>query len=120
MAARNGQAGVVRHLFDTLTECPKNTPWDSSLPKNLAYDEIPAKWQVYEDGVVHTAIEGTNPIEIFKVFFDYGMSPDYGLGRAGSILVNALSFPVLANFCLKEVTRIIPTVEALLANRASC
>jgi ankyrin repeat protein len=102
VAARNGQAGVVRYLFDTLTECPNNTPWDPSLPKNLAYDEIPAEWQVYEDGVVHTAIEGTNPIEIFQVFFDYGMSPDYGLGRDGSILVNALSSPQLGNFLLER------------------
>lgn len=102
MAAKNGQPGVVRCLFDTLTECSKAEPWDPSLPNNLAQNDIPAKWQVYEDGVVYAAIEGRNPIEVFQVFFDYGMSPDYGLGRAGCILAVAISSAHFSKFLLQR------------------
>jgi len=37
--------------------------------------------RISEDGIIFAAIGGTNPIKVFEVFFDYGMSADHNLER---------------------------------------
>jgi ankyrin repeat protein len=91
VAAKHGQAEVVRYLFDTLPECRHQNPWTPTLPNGINWVEIPQQWSIYEDGVIFAAIEGTNPIKVFEVFFDYGMSADYNLERAISPLACAIS-----------------------------
>ncbi|KPM35163.1 hypothetical protein AK830_g11415 [Neonectria ditissima] len=91
-AAREGQADCLRFLFDHLPGCAR-TPnkWDPPLPEGLTYTDIPKKWRIYDDGVIHEAIAGQNPVGIFEVFFDYEMSPDISLERAGSPLAQAVA-----------------------------
>lgn len=104
IAARDGQAEVVRYLFDTLLECRLRKPWSPAIPEGInSWNDIPRKWRIGEDFVIFNAIEGTDPIAIFQVFFDYGMSPNYNLERMISPL--ALAIPnrlELAKFLLEK------------------
>ncbi|KID96714.1 ankyrin repeat protein, partial [Metarhizium majus ARSEF 297] len=92
-AARQGQAECTRFLFERLPGClaRPNKRWDPLLPDGYSYADIPDKWHVYEDGVIHEAIGGKDPVGLFRVFFDYGMNPNVGLGYAGSPLAQAVS-----------------------------
>jgi hypothetical protein len=91
VAAKNGQAEVVRHLFDSLPECRHRKPWTPALPDGINWGDIPQQWSICEDGVIFAAIEGTNAIKVFEVFFDYGMSADHILDHATSPLACAIS-----------------------------
>jgi hypothetical protein len=82
VAAKNGQAEVVRYLFDSLPEFRHQQPWTPALPNGINWNDVPQQWRIYEDEVILAAIGGTNPIKVFEVFFDYGMSVDYNLELA--------------------------------------
>ena len=89
-AAKNGQAEVIRYLFDTIPECRHRNPWTPRLPEGVSWNSVPRKWRIYEDGVIISAIEGTDPIKVFEVFFKYGMSANHNLDRAISPLAFAI------------------------------
>ncbi|EFY96263.2 ankyrin repeat protein [Metarhizium robertsii] len=92
-AAKQGQAECIRFLFERLPGCVArpNKRWDPPLPDGYSCTDIPDKWHVYEDGVIHEAIGGKDPVGLFRVFFNYGMNPNVGLGYAGSPLAQAVS-----------------------------
>lgn len=93
IAAKSGQAGVLHHLFDSLPECRHRRPWLPNLPDRVNWDEVPQKWEPELDGVAaHAAIEGADPIKLFEVFFDYGMSVKHHLERAISLLACAIGY----------------------------
>ncbi|KAH8648737.1 hypothetical protein BGZ60DRAFT_437537 [Tricladium varicosporioides] len=103
VAAKDGQAEAVRYLFDSLPECRHRSPWAPNLPNGITWDDIPQQWSIGEDGVTFAAIDGTNPVKVFEVFFDYGMSVDHDLGRAISPLACAISSRYeLAKFLLQK------------------
>lgn len=90
-AAQNGQAEAIRLLFDSLpSQTPPHHPWDPKLPAGVFLPQIPNKWRIYENSVVISALEGSDPLAVFRIFFDYGMKPDYNLERAG----NTTSFAI--------------------------
>ncbi|EFY92561.1 hypothetical protein J3459_015274 [Metarhizium acridum] len=97
-AAKQGQAESTRFLFQHLPGClaRPDKRWDPLLPDGYTYNDIPDKWHVYEDGVIHEAIGGKDPVGLFRVFFDFGMDPNIGLGVAGSPLAQAVSSNQLA------------------------
>ena len=85
-AAKNGRAEAIRLVFDLLPKDSRRPshPWDPSMPAGVYYDQIPQKWRVYEHGVIHEALEGSDALSVFKLFFEYDMEPDYDLERAGN------------------------------------
>lgn len=92
-AAKNGQAEAIRLIFDSILQIsqpPYHHPWDPKMPAGVFVPQISEKWRIYEEGVVISALEGSNPVAVFKLFFEYGMEPDYNLDRAG----NATSFAI--------------------------
>ncbi|TWU73842.1 hypothetical protein ED733_005294 [Metarhizium rileyi] len=92
-AAKQGQAECIRFLLQHLPGCAARPDrrWEPLLPEGSAYGDIPRKWRVYEDGVIHEAIQGKDPVAVFSVFLDLGMNPNVGLGVAGSPLAQAVS-----------------------------
>jgi ankyrin repeat protein len=69
----------------------------------MTWNSVPRKWRIYEDGVILDAIEGKDPIKIFEVFFDYGMSANYNLDRAISPLARAIGRKIdFAHFLLRK------------------
>ena len=82
-AARNGQAGALRMAYESLpTNSRCRHPWDTMMLRGVDFDKVPDKWSIYEDDIIKWAIEGnSNPVDIFKVFFEYGMEVDHSLGR---------------------------------------
>ena len=85
-AAKYGQTEAVRLIWELL---PKDSrfsqhPWEPKVPVPLdvRLHQKPRKWRIYEDGIIHEALEGSDPLGIFKVFFEYGMKPDHNLDRA--------------------------------------
>ena len=93
-AARNGQAEAIRLISDSIPEIfqpPKYHLWDPKLPAGVFPSQIPKKWRTYEDGVVISALEGSDALAVFKLFFEYGMKPDYNLDRAGNTTSFAIS-----------------------------
>ena len=83
---------MVRYLFDSLPDCRRQRPWAPTFPNGINWNNIPQQWRIYPDGVIFDAIEGTNPIKVFEVFFDYGMSADHNLERAISPLACAIQY----------------------------
>ena len=93
VAAKNGQVEAIRLVFDSL---PKNSgrpsyPWDPETPPGVFFASIPDKWKVYEFCIVHAALEGSNPLGVFKLFFEYGMEPDFNLERAINTTARAIA-----------------------------
>ena len=41
--------------------------------------------------MIHCALEGSNSLEVFRVFLEYGMTPDYNLDRAISPFARAVA-----------------------------
>lgn len=80
---------MVRYLFDSLPECRHRRPW---TPNGINWNDPPQQWKISEDGIIFAAIEGTNRIKVFEVFFDYGMSADHNLERAISPLACAIQY----------------------------
>lgn len=83
-AAKHGQAEALRLVYDLL---PRNSsipqhPWEPNVPGGVRLDQILSKWRIYEDDIIHSALEGSNPLGIFKLFAEYGMKPDHNLDRA--------------------------------------
>lgn len=92
VAAKQGQANCIRFLLDRLPGCRGQAkPWEPRLIEGLDLRSIPAKWRIYEDGVIHEAISGKDPIGVFKVLLEYGLSPDVNLDRAVSPLAQAVA-----------------------------
>lgn len=94
-AARNGQAEIVRLIWSLLpydTRAPQQ-PWNPNIPKGVKFDAIPKKWRICQDGVIYEALESSEPLDVFKVFFDFGMRPDHNLERVG----NTTSFAIAYN-----------------------
>ena len=84
VAAKNGQAQAIRVVFDSLpkySERPRY-PWDPDFPPGVFLAQIPEKWTVYEFMVIFSALEGSDPLAVFKLFFEYGMKADHNLERA--------------------------------------
>ena len=83
-AAKNGHVEVIRLVFESLPKDPQRPhhPWDPPTPADVFFSQIPKKWKIYENSVVFEALVGSDPLSIFKVFFEYGMAPDYNLERA--------------------------------------
>ena len=52
------------------------------MPAGVFFGQIPQKWRIHENGVVFAALEGSDALSVFKLFFDYGMEADYNLERA--------------------------------------
>ena len=102
-AAKNGQASIVRYLFSKHPDCRKRKPWEAGLPDGMCWNDMPAKWSVVDDYAVYAAIQGSDPINVFQVFLDFGISVDYHLDRGVSPLAIALfiSFE-LASFLLQK------------------
>lgn len=92
IAAKHGQAEAVRLIWELL---PKDSrfsqyPWEPKVPGGVRFDQIPQKWRIYEDGIIHSALEGSDPLGFFKVFFEYGMKPDHNLDRAINTTARAI------------------------------
>jgi hypothetical protein len=88
----------VRYLFDSLPECRQRNPWNPHLPDAFLAkgsfswdDDIPREWRNHEDGVIHSALGGTNSVAIFEVFLEYGMSADQYMERVECPLASAVS-----------------------------
>lgn len=92
-AAKNGRVGAIRLVFDSLPKTSQRPqyPWDPLMPAGVYFTQIPKKWGVYENGVVFSALEGSDPLSVFKLFFEYGMEPDYNLERACNATAVAIS-----------------------------
>ena len=91
-AAKNGHAGVIRQVFESLPKSSGHArhPWDPAIPAGIYTSQIPKKWRIYEDGVIISALEGTDPLPVFKLFLEYGMEPDHNLDRA----INTTAFAI--------------------------
>ena len=83
-AAKHGQADAVRLIFDSLPADDQRPhhPWEPNIPKSMGFNQIPDQWRIYEYGVILEALEGSDPLSVFKVFFEYGMQPDHNLDLA--------------------------------------
>ncbi|KAM3547848.1 hypothetical protein MY1884_009415 [Beauveria asiatica] len=92
-AAKEGQAECTRFLFQHLPGCiaRPDKRWDPCLPEGVAYRDIPDKWRIYENGVIHEALDGKDPVKLFRVFLDFGMDPNISLDIAGSPLAQAIA-----------------------------
>ncbi|KAJ9297788.1 hypothetical protein DTO271G3_4009 [Paecilomyces variotii] len=95
--ARNGQADVLRYLFDTLSDCLRPLPWNTynyqfCLPFNYHEDNLHGNDHT-SSGVVNVpldALEGTDPPAIINVLFDYGLTGNHDLGSNMSLLYKAV------------------------------
>ena len=101
-AARNGQAETDRFLFDTLPECGQKTPWEPTLPESFDAEDFPKTWSRAENGVVHAALDGTDPPKVIKVLLDAGLSPNFELGQAGNLLSSSLHSTELVKLLLEK------------------
>ena len=83
-AAKHGQAAALRQIFSSLpaSDQRRGRPWDPELPPGIYSPKVPEEWPIYEHSVIHSALEGSDAISVFKVFFDYGMKADINLERA--------------------------------------
>ena len=92
-AAKSGQAEAVRLLFDLIPHESRRPgkPWDPYIPDGVTSDQIDRKWRLYEDGVTYSALEGSDPIKVFHVLLDSGMTPEYNLDRAVSPFAGAVA-----------------------------
>ncbi|PHH87896.1 hypothetical protein CDD83_8272 [Cordyceps sp. RAO-2017] len=92
-AAKEGRAECTRFLFQHLRGCiaRPDKRWDPYLPEGVTYRDIPDKWRIYENGVIHEALSGKDPIGLFRVFLDFGIDPNISLDVAGSPLAQAVA-----------------------------
>jgi len=92
-AAKHGQAEAIRLVYNALLKDGRNPqhPWELNIAGGVHQDEIPPKWCIYEDGVIHSALEGSNPLAVFKLFAEYGMKPDHNLDRAINPTAHAIA-----------------------------
>lgn len=104
-SAHEGQTECLQFLLNQLPGCVNTQKkWDPPIPIEITFRDIPKKWRIYEDGVVHEAISGKDPVGIFQVLFDHGMSVDINLERAISPLAEAVARnqPELTKFLLSK------------------
>jgi len=93
-AAENGRPEAIRLVFDTLPNKSQRPhhPWDPSIPAGVSFSHIPEKWEISENSIVFAALEGSDALSVFKLFFEYGMEPDYNLERASNTTACAISY----------------------------
>ena len=105
-ASQYGQAEVVRVIWSLLPEDNRTRqyPWDPTMPIGVSWKAIPKKWFIYENGVIHEALRAVEPLDVFKVFFEYGMRPDHSLDWAGNTTLCAIEMNKvdLARFLLQK------------------
>ena len=93
LAAKSGQARTIQILFENLPQCQISQPWKPAhFESNSLNDgkDIAKYWSISEDGPIHAALEGSDPISVLQVFFDAGMSVDYDLDKAGNLMTVAI------------------------------
>lgn len=84
----------MRYIFDSVPECHGPRPWDPEIPAQVSFEEIPPKWKIFCDGVIHRAIESNNP-NVFQTLLDYGLDADCNLERAITPLACAVPLELL-------------------------
>lgn len=61
------------------------------------------RWPIFEDGVIFAAMDGSDQVAVFKVLFEYSMSPDQLVGRGWSLLYCTIpSSPELAELIVRK------------------
>ncbi|KAJ9244138.1 hypothetical protein DTO169E5_2126 [Paecilomyces variotii] len=95
--ARNGQADVLRYLFDTLSDCLRPLPWKTynyqfCLPFNYHEDNLHGDNHTSYSGlnVLLYALEGTDPPAIINALLDYGLTGNHDLNSDMSLLYKAV------------------------------
>ncbi|KAJ9319527.1 hypothetical protein DTO271D3_296 [Paecilomyces variotii] len=95
--ARNGQADVLRYLFDTLSDCLRPLPWNTynyqfCLPFNYHEDNLHGDNHTSSSmlNVPVNALKGTDPPAIINVLLDYGLTGNHDLGSDMSLLYKAV------------------------------
>jgi len=91
-----------------LPQCQPPNPWEPIHPEGVNSnngEESPKYWSNSEDGPIHAALGGSDPISVLRVFFSAGMSADHDLDRAGnliSIAIFSLQSVALTKFLLEN------------------
>ncbi|KAL1854222.1 hypothetical protein Plec18167_000140 [Paecilomyces lecythidis] len=101
-AARNGQADVLRYLFDTLPDCQRPFPWTPwtgyrsyeqfCLPFNYQKDKLHRDRHLInaQYNLPMHALEASDAPAIIKVLLDYGMSVNQYINSTTSLLWKAV------------------------------